>query len=208
MTTHQSTPGPITEGPRTWPAADSYDNVLAIHRLLAHNTPGHPAFVTAANLVKRAARLFETAVAEQVDYAVFGPVVQTALDHINTALVDALDRETGDTWDVATTWLDHLDLVVHAPPAAPAPPARPRSPFGPTRTRAVAALHERLGEIERSGATGVRATDVGSDFFDTVRSRPWVAAELQQLAEDGVLVATNEDGYFMFPVREDPDTTT
>ena len=205
MTTN---PSSTTEAPRTWPAATSYDNVLTIHLLLAHNAQGHPAFVTAANLVQRAAVLFESAVDEGLRYEVFGPVVQTALDHIHTALVVALDKEATDTWDVATTWLNHLSLIVNAPTAAPAPPARPRSPFGATRTRAVAALRERLGEIERSGAPGVRAIDIGSEFFDTMRSRAWVENELQQLADAGGLVPTYDTDYFEFPAREASVATT
>ena len=69
----------------------------------------------------------------------------------------------------------------------------------PTTEEAVTALAARLAEIRATGATTVGPKDIGKKFFETVRTRPWVSARLQQLALTGELVETDREGVYLFP---------
>lgn len=202
-----------------WPdlELESYTDLVTLHRALANHAPTHLSFRIAARHVADLAQQFDRALRKNQVDAQFRSAAQTTLGHIHTTFAASLTQSPARVrrmagWSVVATWLDQLDLYLsgryEATPATPE--ARPRSPFGPTRTIALGALRGRLAEIQRCGAPGVLAGDVGSEFFETVRSRAWVAAELQELAGAGVLVPTDDPDYFEFPVRviEVADTAT
>jgi hypothetical protein len=103
--------------------------------------------------------------------------------------------------------------LAHVDPDTELPDIEPGENFAfpgsrPTPAAADAALAARLAELRAAGATTVGPRDIGKDFFDTVRSRPWVSARMAALAIVGHLIETDREGVYLFPETPADDAPT
>lgn len=64
-------------------------------------------------------------------------------------------------------------------------------------------LADTLAELRTTGATEVGPKDVGQAFFEHVRSRSWVSAEMARMAMAGALLETDKEGVYRFPATPD-----
>jgi hypothetical protein len=73
----------------------------------------------------------------------------------------------------------------------------------PTLEQARRFLADTLAELRTAGATEVGPKDVGTAFFEHVRSRSWVSAEMTRMAMTGELLETNREGVYHFPATHE-----
>ena len=108
-----------------------------------------------------------------------------------------VDQEPYDPPENHEPDLDDVDPDKELPPVAGSDDLD-FSQAKPTLTEARAALAARLADIQASGAETVSPKDIGEEFFETVRSRPWVSAAMSKLAMTGDLVETSREGIYRF----------
>lgn len=98
--------------------------------------------------------------------------------------------------------LDHVDPDTELEPEDPAAVFDlPRQKI--TTEQALNLLRELLGKARALGAETIGPKDVPKEFFDQVRSRPWVSAQLGRLAELGELRETETEGRYAFPPADE-----
>nr|WP_173287752.1 hypothetical protein [Streptomyces sp. 44030] len=127
------------------------------------------------------------------------PHVRGASNPLNGTINDHDDQNPPPMPENHEDDLDGVDLDQELPPVTPEGDALQFAGAKPTLEEARTATTWFLTQHQASGAQTVGPKDFPKDFFEHIRSRPWLSAELGRMADQGLLIETSTAGVYRYP---------